>query len=60
MRVGLLQESVILQQCFECFHVQELPEAQPCEECGGSVDILRFRQFGRTINYTKPAIFTAE
>lgn len=50
----------ILQQCFECLRVQELPEVQACEECGGLVDILRMILRGRTINYIGTATFTAE
>ncbi len=47
-----LRRSSILMQCLDCQHVQELTEAQPCEVCGGAVDLLRFTRHGTVTNYT--------
>lgn len=53
-------DCLILMQCFECIHVQELPEAGPCEECGGSTDLLRLTLRGKVAHhYGEGSTYTA-
>ncbi len=51
------QENLVLAQCLECLHVQELPTICACEECGGPVDLLRFICRGKVHHYGAESVF---